>query len=1714
MAKNKVILKCIIFVSVFLLFLIPISFGDTTVSGLSCENRSHCATWSSSREDWGRLIETDLLLKSPSAFFIDPFVNFFLSDWHLPKPCKKDTFIKFDKIEPFICEDTSLRTASIKAALSMGFPGEVYDSGLNDIYCYGHYYSGFINPRVTANKTDIYGCPIVTYKWDSALETLHFDGDRYRGNCYYGGLVDDYLCKCTRPLNYDRTISITLGGRVNNYTQTIEWILNVTDANLTKKYGNFGTYFRFGNRDDNCESGWSLTINRDKTFINWFNDSFGHGVCKVTAYIRSPNLYIDGIVYGRIRLYDNNLICKTSHEAIATPNVPYYSRAVSYAIDWYFGIDQMCGDLMCEPGETNLNCPSDCKSTLKLTLNQAKGDLSIPTPLILNVSIKNMSTKNMTEVKLILTKISDTKISSETKKAIISLYPIIENKIPANENKKIYLLGNPTTSKIYITSDITNKTIEINNDHIDINEDLFVLNLEKNAIYNVTINAIDYGDEKTQNLSFTFDTINGENYLETCGNKICNFSYGETSNNCIIDCPIPTTNNSFVLTDKQENLITTLFIDVQNSSYANEFNVNYKLYVPLKESNETCKWDLTNNCTIYTDYNGVCHNQTDCKCWTGTCQELKYYCREYEKEIVCGYRQYLTTKSNITKYGWFNSKNSYWEEKSYRSKNLQPVDECPTVIKFNKTLSGTGSVVEKDYVRRTNGTNNTYGSIEKTDYDIYCCTWELRETDRCVKWSEPKLVNVPCKVCNSTVCSAINETALRWYNYYFSLNNTLGNENINEVYKDRVCLPKEKNYTGIFSYAEDIILKNDTNLSLSVIDHIYGKYASKSVLLEILNYVKSIGFYPVSGKATEEVSDHKGTIIATTLITGGIIAAGFSVAHYRIAKKYDNAYEQSLKKIENSINKITTIFNHTEIAYKPKGIYVIDHHDHEPTYNEIMHRQKFNVKIDKPSLKEIVNWYIKTGLSLKEIINTMQLAYPQFSKENIVHEYNIITGKNVPYIIVFDETKSEDKFDTSIDLTPIYEPKNLNERITSATEKINTFKELVNNICHNPKFDELDILFVTLFATETKNEIDQISKELNAKYSSVNVYNLALSLADYLNKGKKSVPNFLKYLLEVLPATKGPTDKIESITSEIPLVKMFVDKSNFSESLENLFKTCAKYGLIPKDEYDNIKKYRELLQDYTETYKQFWYAQDSSLAFLDKLDDLTIIYGFIPIFGDFLDIIDSIAHIVHGEITKDNEEVTINSIAATLSLFLSAGTIKKLIANKTVLKNVLIKIGHLSPEQADKLINKIIKYTNKADNLYDITKERLISLGKFSAKFVIDISKLTKNTIKRLTKIPRDAIESFLKTLKKMSNEIDIIEFLNRANDKELELISKLENQDPGLLAFLAKNDYFNKIIKDASGDINKSADRTIRINKVWSKFSESTKKLYDEVHKSLDLDSFIALADKNINEIDDVLKSIKKLTNSIYLKNIKVRLDLSSELDPDKFKVVKDSLAFAAENVDKFFKNINKANDGVTEIVFTDAKRDKSLVDSYGIRLFYSKKVLMNVPAIQKLAQKTPEVSGFILMHEIAHSISVNYHELIVAALGLSNKAPEEYSKYEWLLINQAHDLAVWEYLKKALPDKVDELKKGYMEVLNERDAIKNIKEFKSAKPDIDKLRKIFDDERSVPFLAEWLIVDKDAKEIIEKISDNINDNIIKGKLKEVNDLHKTYLKIIDMVK
>ena len=44
--------------------------------------------------------------------------------------------------------------------------------------------------------------------------------------------------------------------------------------------------------------------------------------------------------------------------------------------------------------------------------------------------------------------------------------------------------------------------------------------------------------------------------------------------------------------------------------------------------------------------------------------------------------------------------------------------------------------------------------------------------------------------------------------------------------------------------------------------------------------------------------------------------------------------------------------------------------------------------------------------------------------------------------------------------------------------------------------------------------------------------------------------------------------------------------------------------------------------------------------------------------------------------------------------------------------------------------------------------------------------------------------------------------------------------------------------------------------------------------------------------------------------------------------------------------------------------------------------------------------------------------------------------------------------------------------------------------------------------------IVDKDAKEIIEKISDNINDNIIKGKLKEVNDLHKTYLKIIDMVK
>jgi len=55
------------------------------------------------------------------------------------------------------------------------------------------------------------------------------------------------------------------------------------------------------------------------------------------------------------------------------------------------------------------------------------------------------------------------------------------------------------------------------------------------------------------------------------------------------------------------------------------------------------------------------------------------------------------------------------------------------------------------------------------------------------------------------------------------------------------------------------------------------------------------------------------------------------------------------------------------------------------------------------------------------------------------------------------------------------------------------------------------------------------------------------------------------------------------------------------------------------------------------------------------------------------------------------------------------------------------------------------------------------------------------------------------------------------------------------------------------------------------------------------------------------------------------------------------------------------------------------------------------------------------------------------------------------------------------------------------------------------------------VPFLAEWLIVDEDAKEIIEKIKNNqdiINDKKIAECIKSIESLSNTYKEIIKYVK
>jgi len=475
----------------------------------------------------------------------------------------------------------------------------------------------------------------------------------------------------------------------------------------------------------------------------------------------------------------------------------------------------------------------------------------------------------------------------------------------------------------------------------------------------------------------------------------------------------------------------------------------------------------------------------------------------------------------------------------------------------------------------------------------------------------------------------------------------------------------------------------------------------------------------------------------------------------------------------------------------------------------------------------------------------------------------------------------------------------------------------------------------------------------------------------------------------------------------------------------------------------------------------FYVMQKSGYELGEDIDNITL--GFAT-FGLALDI----------GILSGVGEVANGVVGAVKSVWkrIPRGIRKVIIRNVDDIGEFAIKMG----EVFSKLFKKG-KVT--IEGSFDAISMYFKRLGKYFEKGGKDIEKFNEIFIYAMEKGEVDEIFSFL------GKHIDDVERFSAEEIRFLSKVSKESKEFVGMFKRLLESGLDTKVLEKGLERVSKSD-----LYKIFKKDKVGAKRL------------LVALS-----------KSDVKLTI------------LQKSLDSAEARWIAESVEHLNEAKRLFTKTFGTIGNGIDEIVFTDSKVFKEFKNYHGFYDSVRKRITLDVNSY--IFRKNEVERYFMVLHEAGHSFSCLRDGEIIRALKESGAIPAYLTKrdiisdnYYKLLANQAHDLVVWKYMDKVGGEEFSKFTKGYVDAMKDRNPIIHIME-RLSKDEMNliedtKVRKVISkfmdgdklknydlssaivkgDIKDITigeikellkgreiFTSEWMVVDKSAEEIINKV-------------------------------
>ena len=317
------------------------------------------------------------------------------------------------------------------------------------------------------------------------------------------------------------------------------------------------------------------------------------------------------------------------------------------------------------------------------------------------------------------------------------------------------------------------------------------------------------------------------------------------------------------------------------------------------------------------------------------------------------------------------------------------------------------------------------------------------------------------------------------------------------------------------------------------------------------------------------------------------------------------------------------------------------------------------------------------------------------------------------------------------------------------------------------------------------------------------------------------------------------------------------------------YEFMIQLGIISPEKVDLLVEFGRVSFELTNIEKKIIYALDPSQQFIDIFDTIDMGAGWIPGWGDLVDLVNLGVHIIHGVWKKDSSEWAINSAILPL-VFL--GSIQFYRTTGKVSSRMLSKFG-------DELLEKLVKQGIPEDEASRIVKDLLesikdVSKGTFLkfkraasklANFGVDVGKLDNIARESIAKLSVSNLDNLTKFIRQVPEGVDVnkvISKLVKNANEVMPLLSKLDFAalDKRFFNLVEKVDNVGDLFKYLSkaDDVTEAANELTKLHSFGVSISKISKLL------NLPIAEFSSVKSKALKEIDYLLSLRTDILNKL----------------------------------------------------------------------------------------------------------------------------------------------------------------------------------------------------------------------------------------------------------